>query len=60
MSNQLLLTRREAAERLALSLRSFERYIQPGIGIVKVGRAIRIPEAELAKWITSETGKAGA
>ena len=50
MSNQLL-TRRDAAKRVALSLRSFERYVQPNLKLVRIGAAVRVPEDEITKWI---------
>lgn len=57
MSNQLL-TRQEAADRVALSLRSFERWIQPHLKLVRVGAAVRVPETEIVKWIEREMRRA--
>ncbi len=46
----ILVSRREAAERLGMSLRSFERFVQPEIKLVRQGRMVLVPARELEKW----------
>jgi len=45
-----LVTREEAAEMLAMSLRHFERFVQPHVRIVRVGRRRLVPVIELQRW----------
>lgn len=50
--NVLLLNVRQAASRLNVSVSSLRRWIREGrIAIVKLGRAVRIPEGELLRLI---------
>jgi hypothetical protein len=48
--SRVLLTRREAAESLGMSLRSFERHVQPDVRIVQVGQLCLIAPTELERW----------
>jgi excisionase family DNA binding protein len=45
------LSRSEAAASMGLSLDSFERWIQPSIRLVRVGRVRLVPVAELERWL---------
>lgn len=47
---RILITREEAAEALAMSLRHFQRFVQPHIRIVRVGQRRLVPVAELERW----------
>jgi excisionase family DNA binding protein len=51
MSERLLLTRQEAAATLSMSVDSFERFVQPELRLVRRGRLVLIPVAELSKWV---------
>lgn len=55
MSNELLLTPREAAERLRCSERKLERHRLAGDGppFVKFGAAVRYPLDELNAWLAA-------
>jgi excisionase family DNA binding protein len=57
MSN-ILLSRKEAAKRLDISLATFDRiYKQCGLPYIVIGRSIKVPEAELEAWIEKNTVK---
>jgi len=45
------LTRREAAASLGISINHFERRIQPELKVVLSGQLVRIPVAELERWV---------
>jgi excisionase family DNA binding protein len=45
------MTRAQAAESLSVSVDHFERYVQPEIRVLRVGRLVLIPAAELDAWI---------
>jgi hypothetical protein len=47
---RVLVTRQEAAELMAMSLDSFERYVQPEIKLVRKGRMRLVPISELERW----------
>jgi excisionase family DNA binding protein len=48
---RLALTRAEAAEAIGMSVDSFERYVQPELKIVRVGRMRLIQVRELERWL---------
>ena len=48
---RLALTRAEAAAALAMSLDSFERYCQPNMRLVRIGRMRLVPVTELDRWL---------
>jgi excisionase family DNA binding protein len=50
----LAISREEAAERLGVSLDSFERHVQPQIRTVRVGRRILIPVAAVEAFVEGE------
>lgn len=52
----ILVSREDAAEMLAMSLRHFERFVQPHVRIVRIGQRRLIPVAELERW-ASETAE---
>jgi hypothetical protein len=47
---RVALTRREAAAALGISLDSFERHVQPELGLIRRGRMRLIPVSELERW----------
>jgi hypothetical protein len=47
---KILVSRVEAAERLSMSLRSFERYAQPHLALVRQGRMRLVSVRELERW----------
>ena len=48
---RLALTRSEAAAAIAMSVDSFERYVQPELKVVRVGRMRLIQVRELERWL---------
>lgn len=48
---RLVLTRAEAAQALRMSLRSFERHVQPELRLVRRERLRLVPVAELERWV---------
>jgi excisionase family DNA binding protein len=48
---RLALSREEAAASVGVSLDSFERWIQPSIRLVRVGRMRLVPISELERWL---------
>lgn len=55
----VLLTKKEAAERFRVSVRSLDRLRSQGqLQTVKVGGAVRFTEAELERFVTKNTAKA--
>ena len=44
------LTRQEAADSIGVSLDSFERYVQPHVKLIRLGRMVLIDVAELREW----------
>jgi hypothetical protein len=44
------LPREQAASALSMSLDSFERYVQPSIRMLRLGRMRLVPVAELERW----------
>lgn len=53
-ADRLLLSRQEAAERLGVSLRHFERHIQPQIPCVYSGRLRLYRPRDLERWIDEQ------
>jgi hypothetical protein len=47
---RLLLTRKEAATSLGMSLDTFERRVQPVIKLVPCGQLVLVPLRELERW----------
>jgi excisionase family DNA binding protein len=48
---RLLVTRAEAAGMLGMSLRHFQRAVQPRLRLVRSGRCRLVPVAELERWV---------
>lgn len=48
--DRLLLTRQEAAKQCAISLRTFERCVQPHIPHIRIGALIRFRKEDLCAW----------
>ena len=51
------LTREEAAASLGMSLDSFERYVQPTIRLVRLGRMRLVPVSELERWLADHAAE---
>lgn len=51
----LAISREDAAERLGLSLDSFERHVQPSLRTIRVGRRILIPLDALREFVAGES-----
>jgi hypothetical protein len=47
---RVALSREDAAASLGMSLDSFERYVQPHVRIIRLGRMRRVAVAELEDW----------
>jgi hypothetical protein len=47
----ILVTRKEAATSLGMSLDHFEKYVQPHLALVPSGRLKLVPRAELQRWV---------
>lgn len=54
MAPRFLLTRREAAEALGMSLSHFQRHVQPHLPCVYSGQLRLYRPRELAKWAEQE------
>lgn len=54
---RLALTRTEAAASLGVSLDSFERHVQPSLRMIRRGRLLLVPVAELWRWTNEEAEK---
>jgi excisionase family DNA binding protein len=53
--DRLAYTRAEAAKSLSLGLTTFEQRVQPDLRVVRVGRKVLVPAAELTRWINEHT-----
>lgn len=53
---RVTLTREEAADSLGMSVDSFERYVQPQIRLIRLGRMVHVAVAELEAW-AAEAGE---
>lgn len=51
---RLALTREEAAASLGMSLDSFERHVQRDLRLVRRGRLVLVPVAEVERWVGAE------
>jgi excisionase family DNA binding protein len=47
---RVTLSRAEAAESLGVSIDTFERYVQPDLKVIRTGRLVLVPLAELERW----------
>jgi len=57
---RLAVDAREAADALGMSLRHFERYVQPQIRVVYSGRLRLVPVSELQRWLDGQPKGPGA
>ena len=48
---RFMLTRKEAAASLGISLNHFERRVQPELKVVLSGQLVLIPISELERWV---------
>lgn len=48
-----LLTREEAAVSLGMAVDTFEKYVQPHLRLVIVGRLILVPPKELERYVSA-------
>jgi hypothetical protein len=55
----MLLTRREAAVSLGMSLRHFQRHVQPHVRCVYSGQLRLYPVGDLARWAEDEACRDG-
>ncbi|MFN8132797.1 MAG: hypothetical protein U0R70_14720 [Solirubrobacteraceae bacterium] len=51
---RLALTKPEAASCLGMSVDSLERHVLPGVKVIRRGKLVLIPTAELAAWTERE------
>ena len=51
ISRRVLLTKREAAASMGMSVRSFERHVQPHVRVVTLGQLIQVRPAELERFV---------
>jgi hypothetical protein len=56
---QLLLSRREAADALGMSPRHFQRHVQPNLRCVYSGQLRLYPVAELERWVSTQAWRKG-
>lgn len=56
MSDKRLLTRKEAAASLSMSMDTFERHCQSHLRIVRVGALRLVPADELDRWVRENKG----
>jgi len=54
---RVALKREEAAAALGMSLDSFERHVQRDLRVIRRGRMVLVPIAELERWATDEAEK---
>lgn len=54
---KILVSRSEAAQRLSMSLRSFERYAQPHLRLVRQGALVLVPVRELERWAQANAAR---
>lgn len=47
---RLALTKAEAADALGVSVDHFERHVQPDLRLIRSGRLVLVPIAELDRW----------
>lgn len=54
---RLALSRRDAAAALGMSLRHFQRHVQPHLRSVYCGQLRLFPVAELERWVNEQSGR---
>ncbi len=53
---RIALTKAEAAAAIGVSVDFFEARVQPDLDVIREGRKVLIPTAELERWITERAG----
>jgi hypothetical protein len=56
---RLALSRREAAEALGMSLRHFQRHVQPHLRCIYSGQLRLYPLSELERWVDEHAWRSG-
>ena len=56
---RLALSRRDAAAALGMSLRHFQRHVQPHLRCVYSGQLRLIPVTELERWVNEQSWRDG-
>jgi len=56
---RLALSRRDAAAALGISLRHFQRHVQPHLRCIYSGQLRLYPVAELERWISEQSWRSG-
>lgn len=51
---KLLLTRKDAAQMLSMSVDHFERHVQAHLAFIKSGRLLLFPLEEIQAWVERE------
>jgi hypothetical protein len=54
---KLTVTKAEAAELLSMSVDSFERFVMPDVRVVRRGRLVLVPVAELERWVAENAAR---
>ncbi len=54
---RVALTRAEAATSVGVSVDFFEQHIQPDLRVIREGRKVLIPVAELERWVTERANR---
>jgi hypothetical protein len=54
---RVALTKPESADALGMSVDSLERYVCPQVRIIRRGRLVLIPVAELERWADANASK---
>ncbi len=57
---RLALSRSEAAEALGMSLRHFQRHVQPHVRCIYSGQPRLYPVVELERWVQEQSWRSGA
>jgi len=55
---RVALTRQEAAASLGVSVDHFERHILPALRVIRSGRLVLVPVAELERWAQEQAAHA--
>ena len=56
---RLALSRRDAAAALGISLRHFQRHVQPDLRCIYSGQLRLYPVAELERWVSEHSWRSG-
>jgi excisionase family DNA binding protein len=55
--SRVLLTRAEAAEAMGISIDHLERHVITDLRVVRSGRLVLIPPAELERWVEAHAAR---